>query len=93
MTSTSDAKRTAAAKALITRLRNAGYRPRSYSGRGMFGAECVGVSLDRGEVLTVSASNACLDALGMGTIAYWRSHPWPFAEVLDEGAAEDGGAS
>jgi hypothetical protein len=90
---TSDAKVKAKAKALVTRLRNAGYRPRSYSGRGMFGAECVGVSLARGERLTVAASGASLDALGMGTIAYWRSHPWfPAADEVEE-TSDMGGAS
>ena len=66
---------------------------RGQCGRGMFGAECVGVSLARGERLTVAASGASLDVLGMGTIAYWRSHPWfPAADEVEE-TSDMGGAS
>jgi hypothetical protein len=71
-----------ATKALITRLLNAGYRVRSYSGRGMFGKECVGVSLERGQELTVGRSLASYDQLGMGQIAYFRGHEFPEGRVF-----------
>jgi len=32
---------------LINLIRDAGYSPRSYSGRGMYGKECVGVPVDK----------------------------------------------
>jgi hypothetical protein len=65
------------AKVLIKRLRAAGHEVRSYSGRGMYGRECVGVSLSRGERLTVGHRTASYDALGLGSIAYWPSAVWP----------------
>lgn len=71
-----------ATKALITRLLNAGYQPRSYSGRGMFGRECVGVSLDRFQELTVGARTATYDSLGLGRIAYWPGHSWPTGQTF-----------
>lgn len=33
---------------LINAIHDAGYEPRSYSGRGMYGRSCVGVTVDRG---------------------------------------------
>jgi hypothetical protein len=36
-------------------LEEAGYEPRSYSGRGMYGRKCVGVALDASESTTVLA--------------------------------------
>jgi hypothetical protein len=71
-----------ATKALITRLLNAGYRVRSYSGRGMFGKECVGVSLERGQELTVNVKAASFDQLGMGQIAYFRGYEFPEGRVF-----------
>lgn len=45
---------------LIDRLEDAGYEPRSYSGRGMHGAECVSVSTDDGESeVVISALASC----------------------------------
>lgn len=37
-------------KSLIERFRDAGLEPRSYSGRAMYGKQCVGVSGDRSEL-------------------------------------------
>lgn len=65
------------AKALIKRLQAAGHEVRSYSGRGMYGRYCVGVSLTRGERLTVGSRTASYDSLGLGSIAYWPSAVWP----------------
>lgn len=39
---------TAFAQILINAISDAGYEPRSYSGRGMYGRSCVGVDVDRG---------------------------------------------
>jgi hypothetical protein len=69
----------------IAVLRGAGLEPRSYSGRGMFGRQCVGVSgrtvasvlrdvpREFGEPHT--------DNMGMGVIAYWPSVEWPDATI------------
>lgn len=37
------------AETFIEIIETAGYEARSYSGRGMYGRSCVGISLDRGE--------------------------------------------
>ena len=37
------------AQRLVEIITTAGYKARSYSGRGMFGERCVSVNLDRGE--------------------------------------------
>lgn len=79
---------TKSTKALLTRLTKAGYRPRSYSGRGMYGRVCVGVTLDRFEELTVGARTATWDSMGLGRIAYWPGHTWP-AGMNDVGEEAD----
>lgn len=60
---------------LIKLLKALGLEPRSYSGRGMHGRECVGVSVDRmgDHVLPVGWS---FDQLGKGYIVYWPSVKW-----------------
>lgn len=47
------------AKTLVDVFRNLGFEPRSYSGRGMFGRQCVGVSGDSSEL-----KEAIKDAIG-----------------------------
>lgn len=63
----------------------AGYEPHSYSGRGMFGKECVAVNLDSSnELANVGAALAAegvlsqpsIDGMGRGIVAYWPSEPW-----------------
>jgi hypothetical protein len=70
----------AMAKALVAALTQADIKWRDYSGRGMFGAYCVGVSCGRnhseGEVLEAVRNvkgglRPSRDAMGMGTIVYW----------------------
>lgn len=46
------------AKILIEAAEEAGYPARSYSGRGMFGRECVGIVCPRGEAFSVAAKVA-----------------------------------
>jgi hypothetical protein len=74
------------AQKLIDALQNAGYKPRSYSGRGMFGKTCVGVSLDSEsdlwymtrELIDIDGLHAPhTDSLGLGIIAYWPRVAWP----------------
>lgn len=38
---------------LIQALKDAGYEPRAYSGRGMYGESCVGVSTDNPQTVTL----------------------------------------
>lgn len=68
------------AKQLIAALEAAGIKHRSYSGRCMFGAQCVGVScghsVSEGEVLEAVKNvkgglRVTRDSLGLGTIVYW----------------------
>lgn len=60
---------------LIAKIKAAGGTPRSYSGRGMYGKECVSCSnWPCDEDLPAGYS---LDSLGMGIIVYWRDVPWP----------------
>jgi len=62
----------------IKKLEGKGYFPRSYSGRGMYGASCVGVTLPRGDRSVSKMFGGCsYDSMGMDTIWYWRSLPWP----------------
>lgn len=76
------------AVALCRAIRQQGLRPRSYSGRGMYGIECVGVSADsQGEVIDLCVELAdhdlgaklpapSFDSLGLGVIAYWPRIEW-----------------
>jgi hypothetical protein len=74
------------AQKLIDTLQNAGYGPRGYSGRGMFGKICVGVSLESESELWTMAQELIdidglhaphTDSLGRGIIAYWPRVAWP----------------
>lgn len=40
----------------VNLIATAGFRPKSYSGRGMFGKRCVSVNLDRNEETTFAAA-------------------------------------
>ena len=67
-------------------IEKAGYEPRAYSGRGMYGKQCLGVGLESDSDLwdlawfmgsggfDVGAPRT--DSLGRGIIAYWPSLKW-----------------
>lgn len=67
-------------------LQFAGYEPRRYSGRGMFGKECLGVSVNQpGEIFRLGGILAehvedmgppQFDSLGYDWIVYWREVPY-----------------
>lgn len=61
---------------LVQQLKDLGLEPRPYSGRSMYGKECVGVSVDHlgDHELPKGWSH---DSLGRGHIVYWRSVAWP----------------
>jgi hypothetical protein len=72
-------------------LEDSGYAPEPYSGRGMYGEECVSLQDDD---LSVWEIARCLwlnnfdrddldipepkqDSLGLGIVLYWPSYVWP----------------
>ena len=75
------------AERLIEIIRDHGLKARSYSGRGMYGAECVGVDVDSaGEVMCLARDmedsfgkvlEPTFDNMGLGLIAYWPRVRWP----------------
>lgn len=64
---------------IIEKLKTRGYAPRSYSGRGMYGANCVGVTVSQSDAKQVKRlfGGASTDSMGMDVIVYWRQFPWP----------------
>lgn len=72
---------------LITLLKRLGHSPRSYSGRGMYGRQCVGIDLELYDGLwnlarEIGAEGVQLempdtDNLGRDIIAYWPRFEWP----------------
>jgi hypothetical protein len=73
------ATRTIKTDNLIDKIIRAGFKPRSYSGRGMFGEECVGVSIqhDSGGNEDELPRGNRVDSLGLGQIWYWPQCKWP----------------
>ena len=68
---------------LTTALINEGLDPRAYSGRFMFGKECVAVSIDRfGEHILPRGYKT--DTLGLGYIVYWPSVKWDGDDDYEE---------
>jgi hypothetical protein len=61
---------------LIDALSTLGLNPRSYSGRGMYGHECVGASVeDPGDYELPKGWR--MDSLGKRYIVYWPDAEWP----------------
>mgnify|MGYP001221630124 CR=1 FL=1 len=64
---------------LIQKLENSGYDWRRYSGRFMYGAECVGVYVEdsvelwrmAAEIGPEFSDDVQIDSLGRGWIVYW----------------------
>lgn len=60
---------------LIQKLKDQDLKPRSYSGRGMYGENCVGVYVKNvGDHSLPSGFR--FDNLGLGYIIYWPSVKW-----------------
>lgn len=73
-------------------LHEIGYTPRAYTGRGMFGRECIGIvipnavvsAFDIGQQIQDSSSmdgyrikgTVYSDSFGMNEILYWPSEPY-----------------
>lgn len=71
---------------LIEALDNAGYDHRAYSGRAMYGKQCVGVNLENDidlwrlarDLIDLEIGPPKTDSMGLGIIAYW-----PRYEITD----------
>lgn len=61
---------------LKKKLTDMDLRPRSYSGRGMYGRECVGASIDGHPGDYELPKDWRSDSLGKGFIVYWPSVAW-----------------
>lgn len=60
--------------------RDLGLTVRSYSGRGMYGKECVGITTDDPDEIVASCREHGLsiparDSMGLKTICYWPNIP------------------
>ena len=64
-------------KQLIATLEEEQLKPRSYSGRGMYGAHCVGAYIDGYLGNYTLPQGWRSDNLGRGTIVYWPDVAWP----------------
>ena len=80
---------------LINLLEDAGYDTHPYSGRGMFGKQCVSVQSDERLLLVLSDIVGCIedqmqraellrraqtDQMGTGIVVYWPFAKWPTKE-------------
>ncbi len=82
-----EAERKLKGKKLYDILEDEGFEPRSYSGRGMFGRNCVSVHSSEDESVSLWQLAASLaaydipepitDQLGLGYVYYWPSYEWP----------------
>lgn len=63
-------------------LQAAGFTPRPYSDRGMFGRQCLGVTAATTQAVFAAGltpaqiNNASVDSLDQGVIVYWQSVAW-----------------
>ena len=70
-------------KALIDALEEANFEVRSYSGRGLYGKECVSVrdasvwEVARAIPEDMNVPEHRSDSLGLGNVLYWPSYEWP----------------
>ena len=66
---------------LREKLEEAGFSTRSYSGRGMYGVECLGALADTREAIysVISAKDiraARTDSMGFDVVVYWPQVPY-----------------
>jgi hypothetical protein len=48
-----------------------------YSGRNMYGAQCVAVSVDKSDDCRNLPPNPVIDSMGLGLVLYWPASEWP----------------
>jgi hypothetical protein len=80
-------KQTNTTQDLIDALENSGYEWRAYSGRGMYGAQCVGVIVEDDSILWQMARDLIdieiaaprTDSMGRDIILYW-----PRFKIVDD---------
>jgi len=90
------------AKDFIRVLREAGLKPKSYSGRCMYGSVCVSINTDDLFTAGVSVGVALAergrnevgvypryDSMGTGSVVYWPSMKWPDGWPDSEDSNED----
>lgn len=73
---------------LIAKIKEAGRKPRSYSGRHMYGRQCVACKVERGEDYAGLPRGYSTDSLGLGTIVYWPGVMWPESMPAPQKAAD-----
>ena len=87
-------------ESLIVALKDVGYDPRAYGGRGMYGKRCVAITGDDitvwglakalfseqfdGQFNRLSAPQQ--DQLGLGIVLYWPSYEWPNTGTTKKGS-------
>lgn len=78
-------------ESLVSKIVDAGYEPRSYSGRFMYGKDCLGVDLPDASCLVElgGCPKPTLDSMGRGIIAYWPSIAWQEVTGWEEVVEED----
>ena len=79
---------------LYDALETLDYEPRSYSGRSMYGKQCLGVMLESDQELWSLAQALTRDGIeieapktdsfGRGIVIYWPSIKWEPVEASDE---------
>jgi hypothetical protein len=90
---------------LVRLLTDAGFPPRSYSGREMYGKKCLGIVLESSSGLwplaielgkheddlpyTFTQREPKTDSLGLDVIAYWPGVEWIDLEEADEDEEEE----
>lgn len=90
---------------LIRAIEDLGLAARSYSGRGMYGRNCVGVTLGRnsefsefklGVAIALALGedaehlDPCTDTMGLGFIVYFPSVRWPEGRKDSEDGNDEG---
>ena len=78
------------AERLIEKLEDAGFEPRAYSGRSMYGKECVAVSgriseYEVGQAVGKGFGKPLTDSMGLGIVVYWPNHEWPAEPAASTG--------
>ncbi len=89
------------AETWINALRNEGHAPRAYSGRGMFGKQCVAITVADWALAAMDLSDSSLpkggktllrdartDSMGKQTVVYWPDMEWPEDKAAEEAASK-----
>jgi hypothetical protein len=79
-----DTDQVGVAEVIRSRVEDEGFSVGAYSGRGMFGRECVSVDVGQDDhmshedlIAAVGVQGAKVDSLGRGVVVYWPRVTWP----------------